>query len=84
MSSPSYLASIIVSKSDMYGKSVPVAVCNNLEEADALCDSLAAALPKGELSFFSRCAVLSATAPKEEVPSFVSVKSLACALAWAD
>jgi hypothetical protein len=76
--------SYLVSKSDMYGKSVPVAVCKSLDEADALCDSLAAALPKGELSFFSREAVVSADAPKEEVPSFVTVKSLACALAWAD
>ena len=69
--------SYLVSKIDMFGKSVPMYVCDGKAEADAMIDTLEAALPKGELSFFSREPVLSVTAHKElvavlKVPALIS------------
>lgn len=50
---PSFLVSSLTPFSDP----APVAVCPSLAEADALIDKLAAAVPKGDLTMFSRVPV---------------------------
>jgi len=54
----------------------PVSLCKSKDEADALIAKLEAALPKGDLTMFSRVPV-----EVDEKPSFRSVKSVALTLA---
>ena len=56
---PSFLVSSLTPFSDPS----PVAVCASLAEADALIDKLAAAVPKGDLTMFSRVPVEVAAKP---------------------
>lgn len=48
----------LISKLDYYGIARPVAVAKSLPEADALVESLTDALPKGEIAFYCREAMV--------------------------